>query len=209
MSLYSILFCHVALDLCSQYIRDQLSACATCDGRRYTHSYQFSSTVLDAGSSTVHGFQNAQSRLHSSSGFLHASDTKRRGLQPMLCCVVFIQHCSACRNGVHPRLRGMSPLHAARIHGVASLAGFWSCCHFHTTAADSCAGSFGPGRCSSEDVAAESVYAGMKPTLYMRWSSASERPSTQAGATTPLPWKAIVIAIGLWTEKPMKLASEI
>lgn len=93
MSLYSILFCHVALDLCSQYIRDQLSACATCDGRRYTHSYQFSSTVLDAGFSTVHGFQNAQSRLHSSSGFLHASDTKRRGLQPMLCCVVFIQHC--------------------------------------------------------------------------------------------------------------------
>ena len=203
MSLYSILFCHVALDLCSQYIRDPLSACATCDGRRYTHSYQFSSTVLDAGSSTVHGFQNAQSRLRSSSGFLHASDTKRRGLQPML-LLRRIHTALLAATACIRDFCGMSPLHAARIHGVAckqrstaSLAGFWSCCHFHTTAADSCAGSFGPGRCSSEDVAAESVYDGMKPALYMRWSSASERPSTQAGATTPLPWKAIVIAIGL------------
>lgn len=99
---------------------------------------------------------------------------------------------------------GMSPPHATRIHGftckqrsTASLAGFWSCCHFPTTAADSCAGSFGPGRRSFEDVAWESVYAGMKPTLYMRWKFASERPSPQAGATAPLQWMAIVIAIGL------------
>ena len=179
MSLYSILFCHVALDLCSQYIRDQLSACATCDGRRYTHSYQFSSTVLDAGSSTVHGFQNAQSRLHSSSGFLHASDTKRRGLQPMLL---------------------LRRIHTALLAATACIRDFVEC-HLSTPpgSMESPANRDRQLRwLASGAVAPKTLQRSpSKPTLYMRWSSASERPSTQAGATTPLPWKAIVIAIGL------------
>jgi len=123
---------------------------------------------------------------------------------PCCCCIVFIQHTPACRNGVHPRLlwNVTSPRRPEPwVHLQTEIDSFvgWLLELLplpYDRSGDSCAGSFGPGRRSSEDVAWESVYAGMKLTLYMRWNSASERRSTQAGATSPLQWQAIVIAIG-------------
>ena len=54
------------------------------------------------------------------------------------------------------------------------------------------AAAFERPRWGFEVVVAECDCAGMRRMPYMRWSCASERPSKQAGATGPLPWKTSV-----------------